>query len=87
MAHNLHQLNEQLIRNITLQNTFNKPVAALSVAITKTATSVATGLLSTKTTCSEPALSDTCMVESDPPVDSNETTAINNKLKQSMTHG
>ena len=52
----------------------------MSVAITKTATSVSTDLLSTKTTCSEPALSDTCMVETDSPVNSNETTAVDNEI-------
>ena len=80
MAHNHYQLNEQLIIIVNIQNTFNKPVADMSVAIKKTATSVPTGLLSTKTTSSEPALSDTCIAETDPPVDSNETTAINNEI-------
>ena len=82
MVHNLHQLNVQLIRSVILQNTFNKPVVDMSVAITKIVTCWSTGLLSTKTTWSEPALSDTCMEESDPPVDSNETTAVDNKLNQ-----
>ena len=79
MPHNHHQLNEYLIRTVNKMH-FNKPLAVMSVAIKKTATSVSTGLLSTKTTCSEPALSDTCMVESDPPVDSNKTTAIDNSV-------
>ena len=52
------------------------------IAITKTLTCSLTALLSTKTTTSEPSLSDTCMVEPGPSVDSNETTAMDNEMNQ-----
>ena len=58
----------------------------MGVAITKTVTCSLTALLSTKTTTNGPALSDTCIVTPDPPVDSNETTAIDNEMNQLVTY-
>ena len=51
-------------------------MAVTFVASRITVTLTLTGLLNTKPISSEPTLSVTCMVEPDPPVDSNETTAI-----------
>ena len=83
MVQNLHQLNKQMIVNI--QNTFNKPVAVMAVATTFTVTASPTGLLSTKTTSSEPSLSVTARVIPDPSSDSKETTAIGNEINPSVT--
>ena len=73
MVQNLCQLNEQMI---IIQNTFNKPVAVMSIATTFTVTASLTGLLSTKNTSSEPPLSVTSRASPDPSSDSKETTAI-----------
>ena len=78
MVQNLHQLNQQMIVNI--QNRFNKLVVFMAVATTFTVTSSPTGLLSTKTTSSEPLLSVTARVIPDPSSDSKETTAIGNEM-------
>ena len=78
MVQNLHQLNQQMIVNI--QNRFNKLVVFMAVATTFTVTSSPTGLLSTKTTSSEPSLSVTARVIPDPSSDSKETTAIGNEM-------
>ena len=83
MVHNLHQLNEQMIINI--QNTFNKPVAVMSVATTFTVTASSTDLLSTKNTSSEPPLSMISRASPDPSSDSNETTAIDNEIKNALS--
>ena len=79
MVHNLHQLNEQIMI-INIQNTFNKPVAVMSVATTFTVTASSTDLLSTKNTSSEPPLSVTSRASPDPSSDSKETTAIDNEI-------
>lgn len=50
-------------------------MAVKPVATTETLISWSTGLLSTKSTSSEPSLSVICIVESDPPLNLNETIA------------
>ena len=60
-------------------------MAVKFVATTKTVTSTLTGLLSTKTTSSDPSLSVTCIVEPDPSVDSNETMAVDNEMNLLVT--
>ena len=52
----------------------------MAVATTFTVTSSPTGLLSTKTTSSEPSLSVIARVIPDPSSDSKETTAIGNEM-------
>ena len=79
MVQNLHQLNEQILI-INIQNTFNKPVAVMSVATTFTVTASPTGLLSTNNTSSEPPLSMISRASPDPSSDSKETTAIDNEI-------
>ena len=70
---------------VVAQNVFHKPVAVLFLATTKTVTSTLTGLLSTKTTCREPSVSVTRIVEPDPLVDSNETMAVDSEINPSVT--
>ena len=60
-------------------------MAVKFVATTKTVTSTLTGLLSTITTSSDPSFSVTCIVESDPSVDSNETMAVDNEMNLLVT--
>ena len=67
---------------VNAQTRFNKPLAVVPVANTKTLTSSTTALLSTKTTTNGPALSDTVKVTPDPPFVSNETTATDNDMTQ-----
>ena len=55
-------------------------MAVVFVASRKTVMFTSTGLLNIKSTSSEPSLSVTCIVEPDPSVDSNETTAIDHKM-------
>ena len=84
MVQNLHQLriNEQLNKIVNAQIKFNKPLAVVPVANTKTLISSPTASLSTKTITNEPALSDITMVTPDPPFVSNETTATDNQMIQ-----
>ena len=60
-------------------------MAVTFVATTKTVTSTFTGLLSTKTTSSDPSFSVTCIVEPDLSVDSNETMAVDNEMNLLVT--